>query len=238
MKFLVFQHIPNEHPGFITKAAQEKGIQLDTIEFWKPYKIPSISSYQALIVMGGPMEVYHGKDLYPSKEDELAVIKEALEKMPILGICLGSQLIAYALGGNVYPNIINGKIIKEIGYYDVDLTKEGQNDPLFKGFSEKTKVLQWHGGAFDLPKGAKLLATSPACTNQAFSYKNAYGLLFHMEFTPVMVEKQIEGDKEWIHKDFELDEDRLLEEAKQKAKLMAKQSEILLSNFLRIISSK
>lgn len=235
MKFLGFQHIPNEHPGWITKSVQEKGIQLETIEFWKPYKIPPVSSYQALIVMGGPMGVYDGKDVFPSKDEELDIIKSAVGIIPILGICLGSQLIAHALGAKVHKNIINGKHIKEIGYYDVDLTPDGQKDPLFKGFSDKLEVLEWHGDAFELPKGAKLLATSPLCTHQAFSYKNAYGLLFHTEFTPEMVEKQIKIDKEWIHKDFDIDENKLLTEAKQNAELMKKQSEVLLTNFLGLL---
>ncbi len=235
MKFLVFQHIPNEHPGWMAKAAKEKGVQLDTIAFWKPYKIPSLSSYKGLIIMGGPMDVFQGKDLYPSKEDELRIIKEALGEIPVLGVCLGSQLLAYALGAEVHPNIVGGKLLKEIGYYDIDLTKEGRESPLFQGFSDKIKVLQWHGSAFELPQGAKLLATSPDCHNQAFSYMNAYGLLFHMEFTPEMVEKQIQVDKEWIHKDFDLDEEKLLAEARQKADLMRKQSEKLFSNFLSLL---
>lgn len=235
MKILVFQHVENEHPGWLVKAARKKGVTLDTVKFWEKYKIPPISNYSALIVMGGPMGVYDGKDIFPSKEDELAIIKETIGKIPMLGICLGSQLIAHALGALVHKNIVNGKHIKEIGYYDVDLTAEGQNDQLFTGFPTKTKVLQWHGDAFELPRGAKLLATSPFCRNQAFSYKNAYGLLFHMEFTPVMVEKQIKGDKEWIHKNFVIDENQLLAEAKQNAQLIQKHSELLFSNFLELI---
>lgn len=235
MKFLVFQHIPNESPGWLIKAAQRKGIILDTIQSWKQYRIPPLSNYNALIIMGGPMGVYDGKDIFPSKEDEINIIKSTIGKMPILGICLGSQLIAHALGAVVHKNIIEGKHIKEIGYYDVDLTIEGQNDPLFAGFPTKTKILQWHGDAFELPKGAKLLATSPNCPNQAFSYKNTYGLLFHLEFTPEMVERQIEADKEWIHKNFEIDEEKLLKEAKQKEDLMRQQSTKLLNNFLTLI---
>lgn len=235
MKFLVFQHIENEYPGFIAEAARAKGISLDTVEFWKPYRIPSLSNYDGLIIMGGPMGVYDGKDIFPSKEEELAIIKEAIGKIPMLGICLGSQLIAHALGAAVHKNIMDGKHIKEIGYYDIDLTADGQNSSLFKGIPSKFNVLQWHGDAFELPNESKLLATSPACTNQAFSYKNAYGLLFHMEFTPEMVEKQIEVDKNWIHKDFEIDEGKLMEEAKEKESLMRAQSEMLLNNFLGLL---
>ncbi len=236
MKFLVFQHVPHEHPGLITQFAKKHGIKLDVIEFWKKYKIPSFTSYDALIIMGGPMGVYEGKDVFPSKDDEVAVIKKALGKIPILGFCLGSQLLAYALGAKVHPNIKNGKHTKEIGYYDIDLTSEGQKNLLFDGFPPKTEVLQWHGDAFDLPNGAKLLATSTQCTSQVFSCKNAYGILFHFEFTLDMVEKQIMVDKDWIHKDFEIDEQELLNEAKRKENLMRRQSEMLLNNFLSIIN--
>lgn len=235
MKFLVFQHIENEYPGFIAEAARAKGISLDIVEFWKPYRIPSLSNYDGLIIMGGPMGVYDGKDIFPSKEEELAIIKEAIGKIPMLGICLGSQLIAHALGAAVHKNIMDGKHIKEIGYYDIDLTADGQNSSLFKGIPSKFNVLQWHGDAFELPNESKLLATSPACTNQAFSYKNAYGLLFHMEFTPQMVKRQIDGDREWIHTDFKSDENKLLAAAEQNAGLMEKQSERLLANFITLI---
>ncbi len=82
---------------------------------------------------------------YPSKKDELEFIKGALGKIPIIGFCLGSQLLAHALGADVYPNMKDGKKVKEIGYYDVDLTNEGQKDQIFEGFTSPVTVLQWHG---------------------------------------------------------------------------------------------
>ena len=234
MKFLVFQHVPHEHPGLISDFAQERGIKLNIVEFWKPYKIPPLTNHDALIIMGGPMGVYEAKDVFPSKDEELSIIKKILGKIPIFGFCLGSQLLAYALGAAVHPNIKNGKHIKEIGYYNVDLTKEGMESPIFRGFPQKFEVLQWHGDAFDLPKDTNLLASSTNCTNQVFSFHHAYGILFHLEFKPEMVEKQIEFDRQWIHKDFEIDEQKLLAEAKQKESLMRAQSETLLNNFLDI----
>lgn len=237
MKFLVFQHVPQEHPGLITTFAKKNSITLDIIELWKPYHIPSVTNYDALIIMGGPMGVYEGKDKYPSREDEVKAIKEGLYKIPMFGFCLGHQLIAHVLGANVFPNIQNGKRIKEVGYYPIEITSEGLQSPLFKGFRSPTEVFLWHGDVCDVPKGATLLATSPSCHNQAYSYKNLYCIQFHFEITPGMIEKLIEIDREWIHTDFEIDEVKLLTEARQKAKLMAKQSELLLSNFLRIIGS-
>ena len=94
MKFLVFQHVAHEHPGRITEYCEEKGIGLGIIKLWKPYKMPAVTDYNALIIMGGPMDVY---DEYPSKKDELEEISSALKnKIPVLGLCLGSQLLAHA----------------------------------------------------------------------------------------------------------------------------------------------
>lgn len=235
MEILVFQHVPHEHPGLIADFAKRKEIKLNIVELWKEYKIPTLEKYSALIVMGGPMGVYESKELFPAKDDEIKTIRDAVGKIPVLGHCLGSQLIAHALGARVYPNLVSGILKKEIGYYDVKLTDEGKNDPLFKGFSETITVLEWHGDAFDLPAGAKLLATSPLCQNQAFNYKNAYGLLFHFEFTPEMIAKQIQKDSAWIHKDFALDEKKLLMEAEEYQQHMRKQCNLLLTNFLSII---
>jgi len=110
--------------------------------------MPAIEHYNGLVIMGGPMGVY---DNYPSKEDEEKVIKNALGKIPIIGFCLGSQLLAHVLGARVYPNMKNGQRVKEIGYYDVDLTKEdiqkargkvsGNTDNYVdQGLSEKQRI--------------------------------------------------------------------------------------------------
>ncbi len=235
MKFLVFQHVPHEHPGLISDFAKENHISLEIIELWKSYTIPSPSAYQALIIMGGPMGVYEDSTVFPSKAEEIEIIKDSVGEIPILGFCLGSQLLAHALGAKVYPNIVDGKHKKEIGYYSIELTPEGKQDFLFDTFPSPFQVLEWHGDAFDLPQGAQLLATSPLCTNQAFSYKSAFGLLFHFEFTPEMVKKQIEIDKRWIHKDFQMNEQQLITDSLKKADLMKQQSVLLLNNFLKIV---
>ncbi len=236
MNILIFQHVLHETPGLIAEYADKKGIQLTIVEFWKSYQIPKMEDFDALIIMGGPMGVYEGPDKFPSKEDEINFIKNALDKIPIIGFCLGSQLIAHALGAEVRQNIVNGKIKKEIGYYNIDLTEEGLKDPIFKNFTTPTKVLQWHGDAFDLPAGATLLATSADCTNQAFRYRNkTYSMLFHNEFTPAMVNNLIVLDKEWIHKDFEFNDEKVCQQAEEYKFLMEKQCSNLLDNFLSLV---
>jgi GMP synthase-like glutamine amidotransferase len=118
--------------------------------------------------------------------------------------------------------------------YDFDtvrLTSEGSANPLFKGFPAEIRVLQWHGDAFDLPADASLLATSPVCRNQAFVFKRAYGLLFHLELTPEMVPGLAEANRAWTHEDFDLDGERLQRDARDLAPLMSEQCARLLDNF-------
>lgn len=231
MKILIFQHVAHESGGYILEYLLEKKIAFEVLELWKPYAMPDVSGYQALIVLGGPMGVY---DDFPSKEDELHAIKRSVERgIPFLGICLGSQLLAHSLCASVYKNFKNGKRAKEIGYYEVNLTAEGKSSPLFKAFPETFKALEWHGDAFDLPKGAELLASSALCDHQAFAYKRAFGVLFHTEFTVDMVRRLAELDRAWTHEDFSLDESRLLDESAAATPVMKKQSYRLLDNFLR-----
>lgn len=238
MKLLVLQHVPHEHPGLLCEFAQRKGIEMSVVKIWEKYTIPDISSFDGLLIMGGPMGVNDPIGTFPSRDDEIALIKETLGKnIPILGICLGSQLLAYALGADIHPNLKSGKHTKEIGYYTIDLTEEGKQSPLFSGLSSRIKILEWHGDTFEIPTGAVRLASSEGCGNQAFSYGNAFGCVFHLEFTPEMVVKQIEEDMEWIHKDFEIDEEKLKEEAKNVASEMKLQCQKFFDNFVGIIKS-
>ncbi|MDR3642964.1 MAG: type 1 glutamine amidotransferase [Candidatus Doudnabacteria bacterium] len=233
MKFLVLQHVPHEHPGLISAWAEQRGVGLTIVGMWKPYRRPKAGDFDAVIILGGPMAVY---EEFPSKNDELAFIKDALDKdKHILGFCLGAQLLANALGAKVYPNEKNGRPVKEIGYYDIRLTDFGTEDPLFKNFQPAIKVLQWHGDTFDLPERGILLASSDDCKNQAFKCHKSYGVQFHMEFTPQMVEKLILEDREWIYKDYQLDDEQLKQQSKAYEELMAKQCNLLMDNFIATI---
>lgn len=239
MKYLVFQHVPHEPLGLIREVLDAQGTEFQVIEFWKKdWKIPPLKDFNGLIIMGGPMGVYEGPDIFPSKEAEVKAINELLGSKPIIGFCLGAQLLAYSQGGKVYPNFKNGKRAKEIGYYTVDLTPEGQKDPLLAGFSNPMEVTQWHGDAFDIPEGGNKLATSPLCENQAFRLgKNAYGFLFHFELTPQLIKNLLKIDKKWIHEDFEMDEEKFMKQAEGKKELMKSQCERLFTNFKTLVET-
>jgi GMP synthase (glutamine-hydrolysing) len=134
------------------------------------------------------MGVYDA-DQYPHLTREKAIIQRAVKNnLPVLGICLGAQLIADALGAKVYPSGI-----KEIGWYDLVPTQAAKKNPLFHALKASEKVFQWHGDTFDLPQEAVHLASSPLCTNQAFRYgRTVYGLQFHLEVDSAMIDSWLE----------------------------------------------
>jgi GMP synthase (glutamine-hydrolysing) len=177
-RLLVFQHVPYEILGTLDPLLRDAGFRIRYVNFGRyPDIRPDISRYNGLVVLGGPMNCDQS-DRFPHLTTEVELIREAItEGLPILGICLGSQLIARALGARVYKNPV-----KEIGWYDLEPTEAGRKDPLFANFQSSQKIFQWHGDTFDIPHGAVHLAASQDCPNQAFRYAdNVYGLQFHLE---------------------------------------------------------
>ena len=232
MRFLVLQHKPWEGPGRYAQFARNAGIELKTVELWKPgYKLPTPSEYRAYsaaLIMGGSKGVNDPISNYKSKNEEIKFIQNFPN--PILGTCLGSQLIAYAFGGNVYPDDK-----KECGFYPVRLTSDGKRGGLFRGFSDTFPVFHWHGDAFEIPGSAYPLVVSQDDHVQAFAYENKFGVLFHMEMTPEMITTLIEKEADWFgekdgrfHGNTEKD---VLRRAKELNAQMDRQSKLLFSNF-------
>lgn len=183
MKVLVFRHVPFEDVGHIGAVLAERSVGCDYADLYRDgAPLPDIASYAGLIFMGGPMSA---NDALPFLERERVLIAQAAGRgQPLLGICLGSQLIARSLGAEVHRN--PGK---EIGWFDIHFTGAAAEDPLFRDIPGPETVFHWHGETWELPAGSELLARSRACRNQAFrAGRNIYGLQFHLETTPAMIE--------------------------------------------------
>lgn len=185
-KVLVFQHVPFEPLGTLDPLLKESGFRIRYVNFGRqPESKPALEKYEALIVLGGPMNSDQ-IDSYPNLITEVEIIRDAVEReMSILGVCLGAQLLAKALGGSVSRNPV-----REIGWYDVELTESGVNDPVLSAFARKQQVFQWHEDGITLPPNAVNLASSPASAVQAFRYgKHAYGFQFHLEASQPLIER-------------------------------------------------
>lgn len=177
-------HDVGETAGLISEALKDAGIQFRPVHLYAGEGLPRVTSdLEGLVVMGGPMNV---DDIaqYPFLLPEVQLIEKLIsENKPILGICLGAQLIAKALGSRVYQNKQ-----REVGWYPISLTKAAKSDPLFSKLPDPLQVLHWHGDTFDLPDGAVHLAKSDRCENQAFRWgESMYALQFHLEATPSML---------------------------------------------------
>jgi GMP synthase (glutamine-hydrolysing) len=183
-KLLVCQHVPHEILGTLNPLLKRAGFRIRYVNFGRhPDAKPSLDGYHGLVVLGGPMSVCD-EDRFAHLITEMKLIEDAMtRKLPVLGICLGAQLIAKSLGARVYPNHV-----KEIGWYDVNLLENARQDPLLTEFKETEKIFQWHGDTFDIPNGAVHLASSLMCGNQAFRYEaNVYALQFHLEVDEPMI---------------------------------------------------
>jgi GMP synthase-like glutamine amidotransferase len=178
---LVFQHATVEHPGIFSNFFSEDGFRVHTVELDKGESIPDLDPFDVMLVMGGPQDVWQ-EDEYPWLRTEKEAIRKfvtALQR-PYLGICLGHQLLADALGGRVSP-----ARIAEVGVMPVSKTKEGEADRVVRNLPSPVQVLHWHGAEVSkLPTGGTALASSEACKIQALRVGNsAYGFQFHVEVT-------------------------------------------------------
>lgn len=180
MNIHYLQHVPFENPGSILVWAAQERHPVTCTKLYEVHTFPQLAEFDWLIIMGGPMNIYEEEE-YPWLKEEKQFIKAAIEADKlILGLCLGAQLIADAIGGRVIKNTW-----KEIGWFAVTLTEEAQRHPAFSFLPEHPVVFEWHGDTFiELPAGTVYLAENEACPNQAFAYgERIFGFQFHLENT-------------------------------------------------------
>lgn len=188
-KVLVVQHVPYEPLGTLDRLLRAHKIRIRYVNFARlPDAVPVIDDCDALIVLGGPMNVDE-QQRHPHLHTELRLIEQALQRqVPVLGICLGAQLLAHALGAAVGRNRQ-----QELGWHRVRLTAAGLRDPVLRHLGAESPIFHWHGDTFAIPSGAEHLAESDLCANQAFRWgRLAYGLQFHLEVDGPLVER-------WMH---------------------------------------
>ncbi len=175
--FVVVQHVAGEGPGLIGALARQRGLSLDLRRMDSGEALPDVDAIAALVVLGGPMAAYEAVE-HPHLLDEQRLLEDAVARgLPVLGICLGAQLLAAALGARVYPGPA-----PQIGFGEVKLTGDGSDDPLLGPAGPSFPAFHWHGDTFDLPPGAVHLASTRPYKHQAFRVGDrAWGLQFHIE---------------------------------------------------------
>jgi GMP synthase-like glutamine amidotransferase len=171
------QHVPFEGPAYLATWIRQSGHVLTSTELWKEAVFPQSDEYDGLFILGGPMNAYEVEKYAWLAAEQHFVARAIFDRKPILGVCLGAQLLAVVLGGTVTEDVE-----KEIGWFPVALTPTGRDSILFRDFPDQFMALHWHGDYFSIPPGAVRIARSEACDEQAFVYENhVVGLQFHLE---------------------------------------------------------
>jgi GMP synthase-like glutamine amidotransferase len=180
----VAQHASHEGPGLIAAVLADAGVDVRIVQLDRGDRLPAPDSFGGVVVMGGAMGVYD-TDAYPWLDTERRWIRRTVEAgVPVLGVCLGAQQLAAALGAAVMTGPS-----PEIGVDEVELTAEGRTDPVLGPEGDRVGVIQWHGDTFEIPDGAVRLASGERYPNQAFRYgRVAYGLQFHIEVDQAMAD--------------------------------------------------
>jgi GMP synthase-like glutamine amidotransferase len=231
MNVLIVKHIAIEGPGLIENCLSHEKIPYQILSLESNLHLPKLDNLTHIVILGGPMNVYE-EDRYPFLKNEDLFVKEAIQRgKVVLGICLGAQLIAKALGAKVFK-----APVKEIGWYDVSLTETGSSDPIFSNLPDTFPVFQWHEDTFEIPHAAKLIATSASVHNQAFHYgENTYGLQFHLEVTQEMIlewmktyEEEFKGSQPPLFSKF-----KILADTEMKIEAYARRGMEFLKDFFR-----
>ena len=189
MRLHIFQHVPFEGLGSIQGWAEKTRLATHVTQFFRNEPLPPLSEVTHLIIMGGPMGVYNHQR-FPWLVKEKRFIRDVIDAdRTVLGICLGAQLMADALGAQVYKNPA-----PEIGWFPIHKSREAQSDATAGFLPSSLEVFHWHGDTFDMPRGARCLAHSKACRHQGFYLnRRMVGLQFHLETTPESLHALIEN---------------------------------------------
>ena len=185
-RLLVFQHVAAEPLGTLDPLIRRRGHRIRFVNFERePEARPDVDRYRGLVVLGGPMNVGDQHER-PHLRTELEAIERMLgQGKPVLGICLGAQLLAHALGAPVKRHHT-----PEIGWYRLQATEAGRSDPVLAPLGDEAPVFQWHGQHFEIPQSAVHLARSDTCEQQAFRWGDrAYGFQFHLEMDEPLIER-------------------------------------------------
>jgi GMP synthase-like glutamine amidotransferase len=196
---LVVQHLACEGPARLRPLLERRGFVIDTCHAFDGQPVPSTLTHDLLVVMGGSMGVGDiGDPKYPFLAAEAALLKSALARnQPVLGICLGAQLLAHAAGARVQPNRRAGVIVREVGWAPVDFLGAGSR-PELMGIRPQEIMLHWHGDTFDIPAGAVHLASTPNCTNQLFRLPRQVGIQFHPEIDADSIAEWVRLDGDYV----------------------------------------
>jgi GMP synthase-like glutamine amidotransferase len=180
-KILAIQNAPGEHLGYFANIMEDHGVPF---EYSSPSPLPSLRNFSHIIVLGGPMGVYESHK-YTYLRGEIRYIRRAFFKgIPVLGVCLGAQLMASSLGAQVFPGEK-----EEMGWHPIMLTEAGKKDRVMGALPSVFTAFHWHGDTFTMPRNARHLAYSAMYENQSFNRYHSYALQFHLEVTEEMVEK-------------------------------------------------
>lgn len=204
----VLQHEPYEGPGLIYEWANEKGHEVVITEVFNNRPLPSLNTFDWLVIMGGAMSV-NDEAIYSWLKPEKELVRSAIAAGKIvLGICLGAQMIANALGKRVYKNAA-----KEIGWFPITLTETGIQNQFLSAAWHNQSFFHWHGETFDLPDGAQLLASSIACVNQAFNMgSKVWAFQFHPEVNAQVLHQMVSsGSEELVPADYVMSGSTILE---------------------------
>ena len=226
---LVVQHVDVDAPALVATSLQRAGVELVVHRTDHAGDPPTIDGVDALVVMGGPQSAA-SDDHFPTRRAELALIADAVARqLPVLGVCLGAQLMAEALGGRAF----RGDRGLEVGWHEVALTAAAAHDPLFAGVPHAFTPLHWHGDTFELPADAVLLASSERYPNQAFRVGDrAWGLQFHVEADEPLVAAFL---AEWPHQAD--DPDSIAAEAPARLGALAPVTDAVLGGFAALVGS-